>query len=224
MAVAWKLASRSQGDWSALRPAYYAGMGFSWIITTLLVGLAASRFNRLSSWWGIGLGTVAGWFVVMGLMMLLLRVASPSVSEPKFANTDEMMKHFASEAALWVKQDKGIELDYSLDSIKVIEEQLAQLSKTVDKANPQPGMRGQAVGYGAYIGEVLRRKDGGSWAVDHPNGWERSYPLTLKSNVVVFPAMWSWKRIINGEQDNIYHKAVILTTQEGALTNVLEIK
>jgi len=36
--------------------------------------------------------------------------------------------------------------------------------------------------------------------------------------------MWSWKRIINGEEDNIYHKAVILTAQEGSLTNVLEIK
>ena len=199
-------------------------MGFAALISGLLVGLIASRFERWQSWWTIGAGTIVGWFALMGLMLLIMRLAYPTTNDPKFSNAGEMMKYFASEAAQWVKQDKGIDLNYSFDSINLIEEQLAQLSKTVDKANPQPGMRGQAMGYGAYVGEVLRRKDGGFWSADHPNAGERSYPLTLKSNIVVFPVMWSWKRIINGEEDNVYHKAVALIAQEGDLTDVLQTK
>jgi hypothetical protein len=218
------LVSRHQGGWSTFPPSYLVGIGFSWIITALLIGLLASRFSRWRSWWGIGLGTIVGWFGVMGLMTLLIGATSPTNSQPKFASTEEMMKHFAAEAAQWVKQDKGVEPNYSFDSIKLIEEQLAQLSKTVDKANPQRGMRGQAMAYGAYIGEVIRRKDGGSWSVDHSNGGEHSYPLTTKSNVVIFPVMWSWNRIINGEEDNVYHKALALVGQESVFTNVLEIK
>lgn len=65
---------------------------------------------------------------------------------------------------------------------------------------------------------------GGSWAVDHPVGGERSYPLTTKSNVVIFPVMWSWNRIIKGEEDNVYHKALALVGQESVFTNVLEVK
>jgi len=71
------------------------------------------------------------------------------------------MKHFASEAALWVKQDKGIELDYSLDSIKVIEEQLASTIQGRWDKGPthNPGCVGRRWATEAYIGEVLRRKD-----------------------------------------------------------------
>lgn len=134
------------------------------------------------------------------------------------------MKHFASEAAKWVKEDKGVDLDFSFESIKLIEAQLDGLSKKVNRSNPQPGMRGQAMSYGAYVGEVFRRKMGGSWAEDHPTGGEKSYPLTTRSNTVIFPLMWGWKRVINGEEDNIYLKAVLFTQADVVSTNTIEVK
>src|SRR4026208_1219162 len=169
VAVAWKMVSRHTGHWSPYPSSHFVGVGFAALVSGLLVGLIASRFERWQSWWTIGAGTIVGWSALMGLMLLIMRLAYPTTNDPKFSNAGEMMKYFASEAAQWVKQDKGIDLNYSFDSINLIEEQLAQLSKTVDKANPQPGMRGQAMGYGAYVGEVLRRKDGGFWSADHPN-------------------------------------------------------
>ena len=51
-------------------------------------------------------------------------------------------------------------MDYSFDSIKVIEEELGRISNEVDGANPRQGTSGLAMGYGAYIGEVFRRRDG----------------------------------------------------------------
>jgi len=218
------MVSRHTGHWSTYPPVYLVGTAFAAFITALLIGLAASHFHQWRSWWAIGLGTVVGWFAVMSLMLLVVRIVYPATNGAKFQNTDETMKHFASEAAKWVKEGKGVELDYSFESIKLIEDQLAELAKKVDRANPQPGMRGQAVSYGAYVGEVFRRQFGGSWGVDHPNGGENSFPLTTRSNTVVFPVLWSWKRVINGDEDNVYHKALLFAQPDLLSTNAVEMK
>jgi hypothetical protein len=73
--------------------------------------------------------------------------------------------------------------------------------------------------YGAYIGEVFRRRSGGSWAADHPIGGEQSYPLTTKSNGTMFPVGWCWKRLTVGEEDNVYHKAMLFWQPGNLLTN-----
>ena len=217
-AVALKMVSRHSGHWSTYPLHNFIVLVVAWVITALLLGVAASRFGRLRSWWGIGLGTVVGSFVVLGLMLFTVeRVYSTPL--PKFKSTDEMMVYFSNETAKWVKRDRGIDLDYSLGSIKIIEEELGRISKEVDRAKPQAGTLGLAIGYGAYIGEVLRRRDGGSWAVDHPVGGLRSYPLTTKSTNTIFPVGWCWKRLTNGEEENVYHKALVFTEAHNPFTN-----
>jgi len=46
--------------------------------------------------------------------------------------------------------------------------------------------------------------------------------LTTKSNQVIFPVGWCWKRIINGDEDNVYLKAEMLLSQN-VLTNVANV-
>jgi hypothetical protein len=167
---------------------------------------------------------VVGSFVVLGLMLLSIQRAYAPPAPAEFKNTDEKMAYFATEATKWVKKDRGIDLDYSVDSVKVIEEELARVAKDVDKANPQKGTFGLAAGYGAYIGEVFRRRDGGSWAVDHSVGGPGSYPLTTKSNTTIFPVGWCWKRLTVGEEDNVYHKALQFSESLGSITNIAEKK
>jgi hypothetical protein len=219
-AVAFKMVSRHSGHWSTYPPQNFVVLVVGWVITALLLGVVTTRYERLRSWWSIGLGTVAGSLVVLGLMLFIVEQVYGPPNPPKFKNTDDMMAYFATEATKWVKKDRGIDLNYSVDSIKVIEEELGRLSKDVDRANPQPGTFGLATGYGAYIGEVLRRRDGGSWAVDHPVGGSRSYPLTTKSNTTIFPVGWCWKRLTVGEEDNVYHKALLFSESAGSITNV----
>lgn len=134
------------------------------------------------------------------------------------------MIFLAKEAASWVKTDKSVDLDYTIKSVEVIEEQLARLSDSIDRTNPPPGTYGQAIGYGAYIGEVFRQRDGGVWAEDHPTGGAKSFPLTIKSNSTIFPIGWCWKRIINGAEDNVYHKALLLSGAQSIPTNVVTIQ
>src|SRR5262249_54433210 len=153
--------------WSTFPPSDLRFVALAWMVTAVLLGTVATRFQAFRSWPAMLIITVIGWFAVMGSMLLAAPAPRKESAQPKFASTDQMMIFFANEATKWVKQDRGIDLDYSIDSVKVIEEQLGRLSEKVNKANPQKGTRGQAMGYGAYIGEVVRRRDGGSWAVDH---------------------------------------------------------
>lgn len=188
------------------------------LVTGLVTGFIASRKPSLCSWTGlVALGLVS----CFGLIFLGKAILDRWDRTPMFASTDEMMVYFAKQAAGWVRQDTGTNLDYSLASIQLVEDRLGRLSNEINRTNPPPGTFGMAMGYGAYIGEVLRRNHGGSWAADHPAGGQRSFPLALTNNQVVFPVIWCYKRIINGEEDNVYHKALLAEqfSESNALTN-----
>lgn len=203
-AVAYRMAIRT-----GLNEFMVITMMVAWCVTALLVGFIATKLPRLRSWWGIGLATVCGCFLTLQVMLAL----SPQQPKlPTFKTTDEFMAYAANNATKWVKDDRQIELDYSPASVAHIEAALDRLSKQIPRDKPPAGTFGQAIAYGAYVGEVLRRKHGGIWAADHPEGGEHSYPLAIKSNLVVFPVLWCWKRAINGEEDNVLHKVQLLET------------
>ena len=218
--VAFKMASRHSGGWSTYPPRNLIVLLIAWVITASLLGVVATRWERMRSWGLLTMGTVAGSFLIMGAMLMTMQLSQGSVPQQKFASTDAMMEHLANEAAGWVKKDRGINLDYSVESIQVIEEELGRIEKEIDKEKPQQGTFGLAMGYGAYIGEVFRRRDGGSWAQDHPNGGEQSFPMTTKSNVTIFPVGWCWKRLTVGEEDNVYLKARLVSEPLNVVTNV----
>jgi len=153
-------------------------------------------------------------------MLVILERVYGVKGPPKFNTTNEMMIYLAGESAKWIKQDRDIDVNYSLESIQHVEEELGRISKEVNKTNPAPGTFGIALGYGAYIGEVFRRDYGGEWAVDHPTGGPKSYPLTTRSNTVIFPVGWCWKRLINGDEDNVYHKAMMFADPETAKAKI----
>lgn len=218
-AIAAKMISRHSGPWSTYPFRNLIALIGAGIITALLVGVAATHIQKLRSWAGIGLATVAGSFVVLSLMLFTAERIYGPPRVPKFQTTDQMMTYFAGQAAQWVKKDRGIDLDYSLESVRVVEEELGRIAKEVDRANPKPGTFGIAMGYGAYIGEVFRRRNGGSWAADHPTAGQNSYPLTIKTNSVIFPIGWCWKRLTSGEEDNVYHKAMLFDNIDNVITN-----
>jgi hypothetical protein len=218
VAIGLKMVSRHTDHWSTYPFRNLAMLIVPWIVTALLLGLAATKFQRLSSWPMMAAGTVLGSLLILGIMAWTTGLYGVSPEVPKFETTDEMMKWFASETTRWVKKDRGIDLDYSLESIQTIEEELARISKNVDGQKPPAGTFGLALAYGAYIGEVFRRRAGGFWAEDDPAGGQKSFPLVIRSNATIFPVGWCWKRLTLGEEDNVYHKAQLLT-QPNAFTN-----
>jgi hypothetical protein len=222
-AVAIKLVFRHPDHWSTYPSRNYIVLGIAWLITAMLLGVAASRYERMRSWVAMSVGTVTGSLLVMGTMLFTVEKIYGSHAPPKFKSTEAMMQYFAGEAGKWVKHDRGIDLDYSLASVQVIEEELNRIARDVNPANPQPGTFGLATAYGAYIGEVLRRQHGGSWAVDHEMG-TRTYPLTTRTNETLFPVIWCYKRLTIGSEENVYHKALLFTQRSennsNATTNI----
>src|SRR5262245_31681509 len=91
MAMALKMVSRHPGHWSTYPPQNLVVLVFGCVITALLLGTAARRLERLRSWWCVGLGTVAGWFAVLGLMIVTMDAMHGRPTPPKFNNADEMM-------------------------------------------------------------------------------------------------------------------------------------
>ncbi|HTA29567.1 MAG TPA: hypothetical protein VK731_03750 [Candidatus Cybelea sp.] len=205
--AALKIASRNSYSLSTFPPVSVFILFVAWIITSLLVGLIGSRSRFVRPWVGTTIATMLCSLLVMVLMLLTTSIqlgGKPKL--PTFKTTDEMMKYFANEATQWMKQEKGVDLDYSVESIKSVDEELGIISKDIDKEKPQPGTFGIAMGYGAYIGEVFRRKNGGSWSTNDSTG-QNPYPLKSGDNVI-YPVMWCYKRLINGEEDDVYFKAI----------------
>src|SRR5262245_25144335 len=145
VAIAAKMVSRHPGPWSTYPPQNFIVLIFGWVITALLLGMLATQFKGLRSWLSIGVLTVGGSLAVLGLMVFVADRTSGHPPPREFKSTDEMMSHFATEATQWVKTDRGIDLDYSFESIRIIEEELSRLSKGVDRTNPQKGTFGTAV-------------------------------------------------------------------------------
>ena len=101
--------------------------------------------------------------------------------------------------------DAGIKLDYSLASIKVVEQQLAGLHSQIPAKSPSAQeIRRMSLMFGAYMGEVLKRNYGGSWSKKsalHPGQDILTFHVRGKE---VWPHIKAEKRIIDGPEDNVW--------------------
>jgi len=194
-------------------------------VVGLPIGLLMRRAKSPWSWVKLSAITFPFWLFAacVGVAAHTL-IAKPP---PRFKNPDEMMEYMAHQTTRWVKNDRDIKLDYSIESIKIVEQELSRISQEVDKGKPQEGTFGIAIGHGAYVGECLRRKYGGAWAYDHAVGGKQSFPLALKEGPTLFPVTWCYKRLIGGEEHNVYEtlnqylqsRSLITNATSGAVTN-----
>jgi len=143
-------------------------------------------------------------------------------STPTTVPTDpnEFMPEMANRAVQFATEH-GKTLDYSAESVKVVESLLGGLHDS--RAKQQLSDREvnvQALHFGAYIGEVIRRKYDGSWGTDHPVAGPKSFPMHWNGGES-FPIGWCGKRILNGDEDNVWFKFQVVTSDEyqrGAMT------
>lgn len=127
--------------------------------------------------------------------------------ERKFANTDEFVQWLASEAVKDAWEQNHTKLDYSVDSIKTVEQILGSVHDQYVKNASSVSPRGLGSAYGAYIGEVIRRSEPGAlWERDDAMG-EKSYPIIWGPSAGhSYPMAWCIRRILNGDEDNVWFK------------------
>lgn len=127
---------------------------------------------------------------------------------------DEMMQEYA-ERATELGRDFNMVLDYSEESLQGLEQILAQLSdehRAFVAANPAAGQEAGVAEqmvvmsklWGGYLGEVVRRRWGGEWAMEtYPGGNFATLTLNVRG-AKLFPSMKIYRRLTEGDGDNVW--------------------
>ena len=142
--------------------------------------------------------------VIGGLWFRTRRKGTP---ERKFANTDEFVQWLASEAVKDAWKENDAKLDYSVESIKTVEQILGRVHDQYVRDASSVSPKGLGSAYGAYIGEVIRRSEPGAhWERDDELG-EKTYPIIWGPGAGhSYPMGWCIRRILNGPEDNVWNK------------------
>jgi len=114
-------------------------------------------------------------------------------------------------SAEWISKalsQSGYKADFSLESLKQVDRFFEEQA-----ANGQPkpgGLLSQQLGarlfaIGAYVGEVIRRQNGGEWqGDDNDPRAEINIVLRLKTGTILWPVQRVMKRLKNGAEDGIW--------------------
>jgi hypothetical protein len=113
----------------------------------------------------------------------------------------ESIDHYCNTAVAYA-QSFGKHLDYSDDSVGDVEQILDFYHRDLARSEEKPTLNqiwSMAVVWGAYLGEVMRRKIG------EPCGWifEDGELLLEAAGAKANPMGKAYKRIVNGPEDNV---------------------
>jgi len=117
----------------------------------------------------------------------------------------------AAKSAAWIAEalkSSGYKADFSIQSLKEVDRFFDEHSRD---GRPVPGgLLGEQLGsrlfaLGAYVGEVIRRTNGGTWAGDDadPKG-EINIELVLPNGGRIWPVQRVMKRLQLGREEGIY--------------------
>ncbi|WP_394794526.1 hypothetical protein [Armatimonas sp.] len=131
------------------------------------------------------------------------------------------MADIAAFAVQNAKTEFGVTLNYSPKSVMKVEEILGRLHEQHARTPlTDEAIARQALRFGVYVGEVIRRKQGGQWEMAELDGFDPmafqiTYPHHDGKEGTSFPVNWCGKRIYNGPEDNVWHKFHLLVEGGG---------
>lgn len=125
----------------------------------------------------------------------------------------DMMVAYAQDAVDHAQSSSGVSLDYSLDSIRSVEEILEKLhaglsrgfwAKLLGKGPTQQDVDQVSKMYGGYMGEVFRRAGGGEWMLDTEIVPGQNTLCLQNGDQRIWPVAKAHKRITNGSADDVW--------------------
>lgn len=138
--------------------------------------------------------------------------------EPVEAIDDEA-RDAAEEAVEFAKEQLELGLDYSGESVEIIDSVLAKLSDLI--ANEPPDEQNDLAWsyadiFGSYVGEVYRKHYGGSWGVAKVGDDKFPAVCNQETGDVFWPTVKAWQRLTQGAEHDIwnYFQLVVGATGE----------
>ena len=111
------------------------------------------------------------------------------------------------DLALKVGEYYKIKLDFSIDSVKRVEEILSYVNNDYKKNDKYEGINGLSLEFAAYIVEVIEKNIVvGEWKRDSREFGKETFPYDLGNGDIIFPYTWCLKRIYEGETEIIWFK------------------
>ena len=119
-----------------------------------------------------------------------------------FADLNAMMEGYASAAVDAARREYRHTLDYSSDSIDVLDEILILVSES-----PERDVEFETRLWGSYLGEVLRRRYAGIWEMTQYPGSQGDAQSAMPAIDVrgsrLFPLMKVHRRLTMGEEEDL---------------------
>jgi hypothetical protein len=109
-----------------------------------------------------------------------------------------MMEGYAGGAAEMAHSQYGNELDFSSESIDVLDEILVMVGES-----PEIDLDFEARLWGSYLGEVLRRRYAGSWEMTVYPGGANAVPAVEVRGSRLFPILKVYRRLTAGEEEDL---------------------
>ena len=129
-----------------------------------------------------------------------------------FPPSPENASKIAGACVDMVHKIRGDELDYSVESLGLVEEILDGFHKSGDRSE---NIGSTAFMFGAYVGEIMVRHAGAHWVdttVDPEVPPDMGFPMSIRhGDNLAIPFFKVCKRIDNGEEDNIPYYYTVLT-------------
>jgi hypothetical protein len=123
----------------------------------------------------------------------------------------DVMEAYAADAVDLAEKNFRKQLDFTPDSLKIVEAILQQLHATIPsnffqrlvrKTPSEKQVLTMAKIFGGYLGETIRKTHGGSWELFDMKGADTVSLKVGESNI--FPVARVYKRIRNGSEENVY--------------------
>jgi hypothetical protein len=124
-----------------------------------------------------------------------------------------MMAAYALDAVDHARASSGVELDFSIESVREVERVLDLMFKrkprgffgSLFRRAPSPeDISTFAKMYGGYVGEVVRKVRGGEWYMDSEVSPGSMIVGLRRGDTRIWPTAKVGKRLINGAEDNVW--------------------
>ncbi len=131
---------------------------------------------------------------------LLRMLGKKRKDEIVYQDLASMMAAYAEQAVYLAEKEYLRRLDYSEESIEALEEIASQVAQKVTSGEEE---QQQVRLWGAYFGELLRKRYAGEWTItDYPGGATAVPALELRGSRL-FPLMKVYRRLSMGKEENL---------------------
>ena len=128
----------------------------------------------------------------------------------EFPDLGTMMESYARAATEQARREFQRDLDFSADSIDVLDEVLVLVSES-----PELDLDFEVRLWGSYLGEVLRRRYAGGWEMTQYPGGAVAVPAVDVRGSRLFPLLKVYRRLTSGEEDDLRAFYAMVTERLG---------